>query len=133
MYKEANDVLPTTFWILNEGKVNILPLDLCQELTEGQEINSTRLHAIISDENGISKNALKQKERIRNKPNGGCYDAKSFKDIKMIHKTPQLLVELSDDCGLMLRFFSFEDSFSFQRNLFDATTFQVLTFFLPRS
>ena len=128
MYKQANDALPTTFWILNEGKVNILPLDLCQELIEGQETNSTKLHATFFNENDVFKNVPKQKGRIRNRPYGGYCDAKSFKDINT-----QLLVELSDDCGLILRFSSLEDSSSFQRDLFDATKFQVLTFLLPWS
>jgi hypothetical protein len=122
MYKEKYDALPTKYWILNEGDVDILPLDTAQELTEDKKFGATQISSMSSrtemDNDTITnKNDLfTDKFRVRDNVSENNGETK---------EKLQLLLELPNYLNLVICFKHREDANEYYEKLSNAIKFQV--------
>ena len=97
MYKRKHDVIPSRFWILNQGDVKLLSLDTGEELIEESHPVAMEISSMSSkydaDENTVPEN--------------------------------QMLIELPNYLNLMLGFQHKEESDNFFEKVFNAIRFQV--------
>ena len=124
MYKERYDVIPLKFWILNGGDVNILPLDMAQELIEGEQLGAAQVSSAASKTTMNSDTLFEQnnsdsiKEQYHETESHDC-----------LYRHPggsQLLLELPDHLGLILFFSRPKEAEEFYRKIHNAIRFQVI-------
>ena len=122
MYKEKYDALPTKYWMLNEGDVDILPLDTGQELTEDQQFGARILSSMSSnmemDNNTVTNTYNLSKDKFWARDNLPENNGETQEKL-------QLLIELPNFLSLMMCFKNSEDANEYYEKLSNAIKFQV--------
>ena len=122
MYKEKYDVLPTKYWILNEGDADILPLDTGHELKEDQNLGATKSSSMSSkmqmDNDAITTTYKLSTDKF------SARDNISYSNVEPQEKL-QLLLELPKNLSLMICFKHREDGNQYYEKLSNAIKFQV--------
>ena len=124
MYEEKNHVLPTKFWILNKGDVDILPLDSVQELSDDNNLYASSPCTEAS-------NLVIDKENTK-KTNDG-EDTINLIGVEQSYEETllgyngkfQVFLELPHHICLMICFNQLKERDKFYEDVVNAKTFQV--------
>ena len=124
MYEDKYNVLPTKFWILNKGDVDILPLDSVQELSDDNNLYASSPCTEAS-------NLVIDKENTK-KTNDGedtinlIGVKQSYEEISLDSNGKfQVFLELPHNICLMICFNRLKERDKFYEDVVNAKTFQV--------
>ena len=126
MYNQRYDVLPIRYWILNQGRVDILNLDIGEEVLETPNVLNTDSTLEYGED-------IIQQDKLRVISCESNYESFCQKPMKILDSkskdSHQLIIELPDKCSLMLCFQCEEEAVRFHEKILIAKEFQVLIFF----
>ena len=124
MYQRKYDSLPKNYWILNEGDVDILKLDVGEEVIENTESNkaepSLSADILVSSSNEAVPGAVSSEYNAQHTFNEELQKHGFARD-----ESHQFLLELPNNCTLLMCFLCVDEAVKFYEEILTAKKFQV--------
>ena len=128
MYHRKYDCLPINYWILNQGDVDILKLDVGEEVIENTETNDAEPLLSADIQMSFPNEAVAEAVswQYSDQHNNFDEEMKMYDFVK--EQSHQLLLELPNNCTLMLCFQCIDETVKFHEQILAAKQFQVKIF-----
>ena len=128
MYHKKYDALPMRYWILNQGNVDILNLDEGEEVLENSNVTNTYVPSEAQID--LSLDCEMVSEAIPGEYKNESICQKTFEvDAVQPDERQQLLLELPNDCSLILCFQCEDAAVKFNERISMAKEFQVTNYY----
>ena len=124
MYHQRYDALPTRYWILNQGDVEILNLDEGEDVIENPNMIHTDWSLEDQNDMAVDSDTVPRFIRGENNNESICQKAKT-EDDNSTDERQQLLLELPNKLSLILCFQCEEMAVKFHEKIQIAMRFQV--------